>query len=341
MKINQGHYNVDEGIDLLEILKTIYNGKWKVIVITIISFMLGVLYVNHLPNKYLFSIEAAKAPDSRLFKYIVNLQSISDEIGYQSILNDNLKLKTSYSFLHADSGNYPVLYEINSVKIFNDFLEKFIQKKGIEKSLRSLSDVAGIDLRLSDEEIYSYSKKFELSRISASNYEIFFTNDSIDNSQLIISKAIENTLNLVKEDVLNDLEIIYEYSLNINSNLSDQIKKKIDHVSNGLGILDENIQTDDEIFSSAIKNNLMNLSSQLFLIENLNTSFLVKKIINEFSNEDPKTLINYNLSYLETSKIDNKINYLIVFTFIGFLFSIFLVILLNWLQNRGSDLVKS
>lgn len=341
MKINQAHFDVHEGIDLFEILKTIYDGKWKIIIITIISFILGVLYTNYLPNKYLFSIEVAKAQDSRFYKYESLIRSMSDEIGYQNILNDNLNLKTSYSPNFAYNNNYPILYKIDSAKIFNDFLEKFIQKTGIEKSLRSLNNIAGTDLSISDEEIYSYSKKFELSRISAGNYEIFFTNDSIDNSQVIISKAIENTVSLVKEDVLDDLGILYEYSLNINSNLSDQIKKKIDHVSNGFGFLDENFQNNDEIFSLAFKNNLINLHSQLFLIENLNTSTLIKKIINEFSNEDAKTLINYNLSYLEKSKIDNKINYLIVITSIGFLFGLFLVIFLNWLQLRGSDLVKN
>ena len=74
MKKNTHIYHEDE-IDLLNLFKIIWDYKIKILIFTIISFLIGFGYSYQLPNNYLSSLVIKKSDNYQLnkFNYIEKL----------------------------------------------------------------------------------------------------------------------------------------------------------------------------------------------------------------------------------------------------------------------------
>ena len=59
MKKNSSIY--DDEIDLTALFKIIWDGKLKILLIVIISFLLGIVYDSKVPRNYLISLNLKKA----------------------------------------------------------------------------------------------------------------------------------------------------------------------------------------------------------------------------------------------------------------------------------------
>ena len=59
-----------EEIDLIEIIIILWNEKWKIIVITIATFVLGLAYIFNTSDNYKVSLKISPVSPSQFSKYI-------------------------------------------------------------------------------------------------------------------------------------------------------------------------------------------------------------------------------------------------------------------------------
>ena len=77
-----------------------------------------------------------------------------------------------------------------------------------------------------------------------------------------------------------------------------------------------------------LSNEYLNLISEVRMVESDDSIFQIKKIIEEFSNEAPINLINYNLSLTEiiNLKVERHKYTLFIFAIIGFVIASFYIV---------------
>ena len=79
--------NDKDELDLVQFLKLIWYGKFKIVLITIISFLAGLAYNNYLPNTYINSL-TIKPNDNAEFIRLTYYGSGGKFFNVPSCLND-------------------------------------------------------------------------------------------------------------------------------------------------------------------------------------------------------------------------------------------------------------
>ena len=102
-KINRHNKEIEK--DFIDVLKTMWDGKWKIIAIIIITTLLCLVYFNLQPSKYKSSTKINSAGNSEFIKY--------------TTLNDILLEK----FKREEDINLG--YLVNSSNVFNLLISEF------------------------------------------------------------------------------------------------------------------------------------------------------------------------------------------------------------------------
>ena len=215
---NIKRYNKE--IDLLDLLKPIWDGKWKIIVTTIITTLICTVYAYQLPNSYTSSTTIYRAENSEFIKY--------------TILNDILSEK-----FETKISNENINYLVNSTKVFNKLINEFRDYDEVVEILKNNPNIRKSLINISEsdkrQELIGHAKSFVLSekiftgkssdKPKSKDYILSYTWHNINEGREIFEKALNLSLINVRNKILKDL-----------SQLADSIDKQNARKKNSLTI---------------------------------------------------------------------------------------------------------
>ena len=141
MKKNSPLY--EDEIDLIALFKIIWDGKIKILLITIISFLVGIAYNSQIPRNYLNSLTINSTVNSEFIKF-----------------NNIQKLIKSNQINHSDQSNQSnqlsLVRFINELEDYEEFLLIVQNTKKIQENILKLNTE---DQKI---ELFKYAKLLEI-----------------------------------------------------------------------------------------------------------------------------------------------------------------------------------
>lgn len=223
----------DDEIDLVELFATLWNGKIKIIVITVVFLVVGILYTLIATSWYKASALV------EVGYYNTNENGVIKNVMLEEPKNIIEKLKTRYIDLLKDVEDKDVdVKSVNEIKNNNKFFSIEVLGKSNEKAVKMIDEMIQ---SVSDEhkkiiDGYISSQKVKLANIDRQikflqNNKIVEVQSQIDNvKQIIIPKldkqikyAQETTIPLAKQDLKNIDDIILK-------NIEEKIKLENDNL---------------------------------------------------------------------------------------------------------------
>lgn len=223
----------DDEIDLTELFATLWNGKIKIIVITVVFLVVGILYTLIATSWYKASALV------EVGYYNTNENGVIKNVMLEEPKNIIEKLKTRYIDLLKDVEDKDVdVKSVNEIKNNNKFFSIEVLGKSNEKAVKMIDEMIQ---SVSDEhkkiiDGYISSQKVKLANIDRQikflqNNKIVEVQSQIDNvKQIIIPKldkqikyAQETTIPLAKQDLKNIDDIILK-------NIEEKIKLENDNL---------------------------------------------------------------------------------------------------------------
>lgn len=223
----------DDEIDLVELFATLWNGKIKIIVITVVFLVVGILYTLIATPWYKASALV------EVGYYNTNENGVVKNVMLEEPKNIIEKLKTRYIDLLKDvEGKDVDVKSVNEIKNNNKFFSIEVLGKSNEKAVKMIDEMIQ---SVSDEhnkiiDGYISSQKVKLANIDRQikflqNNKIVEVQSQIDNvKQIIIPKldkqikyAQETTIPFAKQDLKNIDDIILK-------NIEEKIKLENDNL---------------------------------------------------------------------------------------------------------------
>ena len=256
----------EDEIDLILLLKTIWDGKWKIAATTMLTLISCVIFNFYNPNS--FQITTAFSTNNQ--NIFLNFKNVND------ILIESLDINTFH--LEPYSFNGKTIYEI-FVNEFNDYIEmtSVLQKNDfVANKIKDLNDLQ------KQKALMNFAKKFRILKPQTieSDSKILFNWHDVNEGFLLFKSALNLTLLNVRDKILNDINSLassldYQNQRKINSlNIKLQsiketydlkiAKKKIflkEHlaIAKELGIKDfQNLSFDVELVSKISKKDELN-----------------------------------------------------------------------------------
>ena len=211
-KMNKMNQVQDDEIDLFELFQTLWDGKWKIILITFVAAIIGVVFSVVKPNSFEVSAPIQSGRTSVFIPY--------------TPINDLLKINQFSLLIDQNS-----LFKMFIVE-FNDY-EEMVDVVGtselVQKSIKDL------DVDDKKKALIGFAKAFELKAPSNNeeNWTLSFEwHDDLEGMRLF-NDAIEQTLLSVKNDAKDSLDELAN-SIETRNTLT------LESLNNNLGILIEN-----------------------------------------------------------------------------------------------------
>ena len=180
MKKNSPLY--DE-IDLIALFKIIWDGKIKILLITIILFFLGLVYNSQIPVNYTNSLTIKP----------------SKPIGFLKLENINELLETNQSNQSNQSNK---LYLDRFINELDDYEELLLNIQNTKKIKEHFSK---INIEDQEKELFKYAKSLKIvsPKKNEQNYIINFTWHNHDEAQ----KILQDTLNLTSKNLIEIISL--------------------------------------------------------------------------------------------------------------------------------------
>lgn len=246
----------NDEIDLLSLIQTIWDGKWIIIIATILTTIIGILYIISIPSSY--EIKSTITNDK---------QNIF--IKYKSV-NDILKETNMYP-----SVNISETFQINGDVILEMFFNEFNDYEEMINVLKENKFVSDKIKNVNDYEarkiLVSYSNKFKIVKPvnKHKDYKINFRWHDVDEGTLLIDRAFQITLKNVKEKLLIHIK-----------SLASSIDYKNQRIKNSLT---NKLKTNKEVYDLSIA------KRKLYLTEN-------SKVAKELGIEQSISFVNKDTS---------------------------------------------
>ena len=184
-------------IDLIEILETLWKGKWYIITSVFLCLLIGIIFVSRIQETFDVSTSIQKAEPS----VFIEFKPIND------VLEENELLLTDKNRIG---------YLIHTKNIFNTFLSEFNDYEEMKNILLNDSNISPLlnktDGVKKEKQLISYAKSFEIF-LSLENqdhanrqYELKFEWNDVDEGIMLFQKALELTLKNVKTTLYNDID---------------------------------------------------------------------------------------------------------------------------------------
>ena len=203
MKKNTHNYHEDE-INLIDLFKIIWDGKIKILIFTIISFLIGFGYSYQIPNNYLNSLVIKKN----------NNHEFNELIYISKMLKTNIKNLTN---LTNQTDQTDQTDQINQ-RILNRFVDELIVYEELFINLENIKKVRENIVKLSTEnqkkKLFQYAKSLaivELVEEDETNYIINFKWDNADEAREILKDTINLTLKNLEKSIYEELEESLEF----------------------------------------------------------------------------------------------------------------------------------
>ena len=349
---------VDHEIDLSKLIKIVWKGKIKIILIVLIFYGIGAYYVasNTKSPSYNISLELKEANRTEFTKFIsVNktINKVSDiaQIYNSNTENNSLKVNTAKNF-----------NLLTSKIIMERFISEFMDYNEVIEVLSNSSiieELSQLSKENQQKELYKYAKLFSLNQNFdekknkfKNTYTINFTWPNENEIIQILNDVIKITLLNLEKSVYEELESITKAIKGIR--ISDDLKR-IEYLLEQSSIAKTVDIKDNQIKSIDIPN-----SNVMFNISTINANMpyylrgysaidkeieLIKKRgykeldvlsseINKFKKENTNWInYNINLATLEKIEYQNSKNILSACVILGLIIGVLFVIILNELQS--------
>jgi len=189
----------DDDIDLIQVFKSIWNGKWNIIIITLLITIGGIAYNSQTKEKYIVSTAIQNGKGS----VFIEFKSINE------VLKENDLLLTENNL----NG-----YLVNSFSIFEMFVNEFNDHEEMIETLSNNTAIKNLikDLNTTDKRkrLIGYAKSFQMSppiineTNSKMNSTFSFTWENVDEGSRLSEEALELTLLNVKSALVNDIDLL-------------------------------------------------------------------------------------------------------------------------------------
>ena len=327
--------NPNDEIDLLDILKDIWDGKIKLILITIVSILIGIIFYSQKPIIFKSSIIIKPAKTINLLKYFDIKNHISTTVNQKY---NNLILLDMF---------------ISEIKDFEELVSVINKDENIKSSISNLSK------NKQQKMLYNYSKSFniELSEKMETIPEFIVSFRWHDREELdyIFIQTLELTLINFKKSIFKELDDLYK--IKKNSIINDDLKR-IEYLLEQSTLARELNISENQIDSVNLtkSNNVMfNINSndlayylrgykvidkEISLIKSRNYNDLIamEKEIQELKKIDIKW-VDFNFFLIQKSATSNKI-YLIASVLLGLMVGISYILISNLFLSKKNSANK-
>lgn len=314
--------NKDE-LDLVKFLKLIWCGKFKIVIITIISLLVGFAYNYHLPNSYIISL-TIKPNDNAEFIRLAYLNKLFDQ---ERITNQskeaNLKMTTNNIILDKF---------INELSDYEEFIHSIRTRKENDLGILKLSE--------SDQNkiLFSYANLLQIDKLkNKKDFILTLKWKNPDEAKDILHNTIDQTLKNLKKSIFKELDdkseftkktkffkdleklefleeqslIAKELDIEANQNLSNNASEPLIYYLKGYRAIDKEIE----------------------LIEKRRYQKfdLIEKEINEFK-KSKFDLVKYNIFLIDKKLSRNPRVIILISLILGLMLGVIYVIISNSFQ---------
>jgi LPS O-antigen subunit length determinant protein (WzzB/FepE family) len=335
MKKNTHIYHENE-IDLINLFNIIWDDKIKILVFTIISFLIGFGYSYQVPNNYLISLVIKKSDNYQFnkFNYI------------EKVLKKNQK----------NQKNQTNQTNQTNQRILNRFFSELIDYEELSINLENIKtvreNITKLPIEKKRKKLFQYAKSLEIVekvKNDKTSYTLNFKWHNTDEAKKILESTINLTLKNLEKAIYEEFEQILEFEKKIHKNkdlirleyLSEQssiarelniLDNQIDNVNLTQSNVSLNINTADIAY---YLRGFRAIDKEIELIKNRdyqNFEFIKQEIAN-LKKKDIKW-IDYNIYSLEIKSLKNTKKIIIMSILLGLIVGLIFVLISNAIQSQ-------
>lgn len=184
--------NDKDELDLVQFLKLIWYGKFKIVLITIISFLAGLAYNNYLPNTYINSLTIKPNDNAEFIRFTYLNKLLGQETKTNQSKEANLKTQTNDIILDKF---------INELSDYEEFIYSIRNRKENDLDISKLSE--------SDQNkiLFSYANLLQIDKSkNKKDFILTLKWDNHDEAKDILHSTIDNTLKNLKKSIFKELD---------------------------------------------------------------------------------------------------------------------------------------
>ena len=317
-------YNSHE-IDLIEILRFIWDDKLKIIFITAIFFLVGIGYNYKTPNSFSNTLIVKPSIDKDFIKFTY----FSKEIGHPNQLDQDLILQRF----------------LNELMDYKELVSVLKNNKNIKESISKLNE------KEKNQELFKYSKLLVVNdpETKSDYYSINFKWNNFNEARDILQKTINLTLNNLEKSLYEEMETFTDLQKQKKINedlerlvyLTEQtlIAKELNLPDNQV----DNFNLSQSNVSFSINANDVGyylrgyraIDKEIDLIRNRKYEKFnkIEKRMN-YLKEIKINWINYNIYLMETKSLEKSQSILLIYVLLGLTFGIFYTLISNSLSSK-------
>tara|TARA_A100001015_G_scaffold104748_1_gene116264 strand:- start:81 stop:1094 length:1014 start_codon:yes stop_codon:yes gene_type:complete len=330
MKKNSSLY--DDEIDLIALFKIIWDGKIKILLITIISFFVGFVYNSLIPVNFTNSLTIKP----------------SKSIEFLKLENINELLKPNQPDQSNQSNQSNQLYLTRFINELGDYEEFLLNIKNTKKIQEHFSKIKIED---QEKELFKYAKSLEIVSLKK-NEQNYIVNLKWHNSEEA-QKILQDTLNLALKNLKKRIDLELEQILELEKKIilnKDRVRldylREQSEIAKELNIIDNEIDNIN-LSQSSVSLNINTadiayylrgykaIDKEIELIENRNYQNLklIEQEINSFKAQNIK-LADYNVYLMEVKLLKDTTLILVISILLGLIVGIFYVLISNAFQPK-------
>ena len=323
MKKNSPLY--DDEIDLSALFKIIWDGKIKILLITIISFFLGLVYNSQIPVNYTNSL-TIKPSKSIEFLKLGNIYEL---------LKSNQSNRSNQKYLNKF---------INELDDYEEFLLNIQNTKKIQEHFSKIS------IEDQEKELFKYAKLFEIVKPKEEEkYILNFKWHDPDEAKKVLQETLNLTSKNLKERIHLELDQFFELKkkLLFNGDITRlEYLREQSAIARELNIIDnqiDNVNLSQSSVSLSINTadiayylrGYKAIDKEIELIENRDYQNLkfIEEEVNSFKAQNIK-LADYNVYLISTQSLKNTKTIRLISILSGLIVGIFFVLISNAFNQK-------
>lgn len=341
MKKNTLQHN--EEIDLIALFKIIWNGKIKILLISIISLLVAFGYSYQIPNNYINSI-TLNAIDTYELRLIYNIKKLTESNQF----DQSNQLNTSNRSNELDELNKIILDKfIYELKDYEEFL--FI----INNTKKIKEDISQIKIQDQELALFKYAKLLEIvePKKNEEEYTLNFIWNDTEEAKKYLQDILKLTSNNLKNKINNELVEALEFQKKLKLNND---RERLDYLREQSTIAKELNIVDNEVDNVNLSQTNLTLrinsadipyylrgyraiDKEIELIQKRDYKYLkiIEKEINAFENADIK-FVDFNVYLMDSKSLKNMKLILLLSIILGLIVGIFYVLVSNIITSQTS-----
>lgn len=325
----------DDEIDIISLLKIIWDKKIKILFITIILFLIGLGYSYQLPENYLTSLTINKSNNYE-FSRVYNLNKIINANKKNPSKQTNELIQLNQSFLNRF---------MNELKDYEEFIFILKDRKKVSENISKYK------IEDQEKELFKYVKFLKIvePKGNKASYILNFEWDDLDEVNMIFQDTLNLTLENFEAKIYDELEqtLKNERKIKVNLDLArlDYLREQ-SSIAKELNIINNQIDNSNLSQSSVSLNintsdiayylrgyKAIDKEIELIKDRDYETFEFIQEEINSLKKEDINW-INYNINLAEVKSLKNSQLILIISILSGLIIGVFYVLISNALQSK-------